>query len=87
MKGTELSAIAQGIAHKVNAPGVRKALWLLQWLFYPGWQPLLCLAPQGQAHLLINAVQPFVVDLLTTVTQPVIAFPEAFYRMADGQVL
>ncbi len=84
-KGTKLFAIAQRIAHKVDAPGACKVLRLLQRLLYSGQQTLFHLAPQGLPQVFVNTMQPFVVNYFTTITQLVVALSKAFCWVADRQ--
>ena len=49
-----------------------------QGLFHPCRQTLLRLAPQGHAHLFVDAVQFFMVHGLARIAQTVVALPKTF---------
>ena len=85
VEGPELRPVAQHIAHEIDAPGVGELPGHVQGLFHPCGQTLLCLAPQGHAHLFVDAVQFFMVHGPAHIAQAVVALPKTFRRVSFGQ--
>lgn len=84
VEGAEFPSVGQGIAHKVNRPGVVHLLWHLQGLLYPLGQPLFGFPPDAQPHLLVDPVHALVVPGPAFLPQPVVGFPEALPRVLLG---
>lgn len=84
VKRAEFPSVGQGIAHKVNRPGVVRLLRHLQRLLYPLGQPLLGFPPDTQPDVLVDPVHPLMVPGLAFPAQPVVGFPEALPRVLLG---